>query len=104
MVNIFTYKYPNGLRNGAINCSDRLELVFHTYHIQKVIEKNFTHEVLRVRPHRIVFFSVFKGFQRNFISEPNYFRKPLKALKITSKSISYILQYLLLGNLIPRQN
>ena len=52
------------LIDGTIDSSNRLELVLHTFHIETVVSKHFTHEVFIVNPHIFACFSVFKVFPR----------------------------------------
>ena len=49
---------PKRARVGVIDSPDRFEHVLDPYCIQEVPRKDFTHEVLMVRPQNVAFFVV----------------------------------------------
>ena len=70
MMNIFRYTCPDHSGVGAIGSPDRFQHVCDTYCTPEVLEKNFRHEILIVRPQKwakICLFAVFKAFISNFL-------------------------------------
>ena len=63
MVNIFTHTCPNHSGVGAIDSPDHFEQVFDPYYIRVVHGKNFSHDILMVRPEILAFLEVFKAFK-----------------------------------------
>ena len=67
MINILTHTCPNHSGVSANDSPDHSEQVFDAYYIREVLEKNFTHDILMVRPQKYAFFGVFKAFISNFL-------------------------------------
>ena len=66
MVSLFACACPNRSGVGAIDSPDLFEQVLDQRYIPEDFEKNFTHDILMIRRHKMVIFGVLKVFISNF--------------------------------------